>query len=94
MPANKHHIRAFALKQRRPSFRQVAPNPQARFAAKRHQALLTAFAIDHPHYSFVQTERNRFQGYDLGNPQAAGIHEFQHRSIAQTQRGIHIRRIQ
>src|SRR3546814_9836106 len=72
-------------------FPHVALDPVHRLLAGRHQAFLAALADD-LHDALAQVDATAFQRHEFADAQAAGIHQFQHRAIAQDQRIADVRR--
>ena len=84
---------AQAGQQRRARLAQVALQPVLGFLAQRDQPVLAALA-GHPQHALAQVDRGRRQANQFAHAQAAGIHQFQHRAIAQPGRGSGIGRFQ
>jgi hypothetical protein len=64
---------------------QVAPHPGMGLGAEGHEPLLRALAGD-AQCALVQAHVHRLQCHQLADAQAAGVHQFDHRSVAQAQR--------
>ena len=72
---------------------QVGLDPLQRHLAHRHQSVLAALA-GHPQHALAQVQPGQRQLDQFGHPQAGGIHQLEHRAVAQAQRAADIRRVE
>ena len=79
LPTQNHTARLF----------QIAFQPAACFFTERHQARFVAFAGDAQN-AFIHADFHRFQEHQFGHAQTAGVHEFQHGAVTQSQRSVGI----
>ncbi|MNZ56061.1 hypothetical protein D3C78_739990 [compost metagenome] len=91
--AGKQHITRTPAEQLVAPVAQVALDPYHRFFAHGHQALLAAFA-HHPQHPLAQVDLIQGQAHQLGDPQAAGIEDFEHGPVALTDRLAQVWRLQ
>ena len=77
--------------QLRPGLGQVTLQPVPGLLPQRHQPILAALA-GHPHHPLAQVDRIGRQVHQLAHPQAGGVHQFQHRPVAQAFGRARVRR--
>ena len=87
---HKQCIGRLATQNLRTRLGEIAQQPGVSFFAKRHQAFFGSFARD-PQRALTQTCVHGFQVHQLTHAKPAGVHQLQHRAVAQAQRRLHIR---
>ncbi len=73
--------------QHRPRCVEIAPDRLDGLLAQRHEALLAALA-EHADHTHVEGHLRELQPDELGDPQARRVERFQHRLVAQRERGL------
>ena len=68
--------------QRRTRRGEVAVQPVLRFVTQRHQPVTSSFS-GHTHRALAQVERGRRQVDQFAHAQAGGVHQLEHRAVAQ-----------
>ena len=70
-------------------FGQIPLQPVLRLLAQGHQTVLAALA-GHPQHALAQVHRRRRQTDQFAHAQAGGVHQFQHRAVAQADGAGHV----
>ena len=88
---HEQRVARLALENGRARLAQVAHQPGVRLLAERHQAFLAALAA-RAQGALGETDVHRLEVDQFAHSQAAGVHEFEHGTVAQPERRVGVGR--
>ena len=91
---DEQEIAVAAAQNQRPGLLRIAPQPEGRLLAERHQPVLAALAADDAHHRIRKAEMHGLERHQFAHAQAAGVDEFEHGAVPQPERGFQVWRQQ